>query len=58
MERYVASTRIIKRDGEYIVRAYDQFGEHLPQADYFTNDRKDARETSLTMTRKSKQNGN
>ena len=35
--------------GEYVVRAYDENGKRLPDADYFTNDKADAKATAQAM---------
>jgi len=45
----VAQTSIIKRDDEYIVRAFSETGQRLPSADYFTNDLDDAKATANMM---------
>ena len=50
MERIIANVKIVRRRGEWIVRAYDLDGKRMPEADYYTNDREDAEETSLAMT--------
>lgn len=47
--RAIASTRIVRQNGEYIVRAYGQDGARMPEADYFTNDRDDAQATANLM---------
>jgi hypothetical protein len=45
----VVSTRITKKDGEYIVKAYDGNGKRLPSCDYFTTDKGDAEQTARAM---------
>jgi hypothetical protein len=35
--------------GEYVVRAYDQHGKRFAEADYFTNDKADAKATAQAM---------
>lgn len=46
----IASTRIVRdEDGEYRVKAYDASGKRLSRADYFTDDRDDARATAAAM---------
>lgn len=45
----IASTRIIYRLNEYQVKAYGFNGERIPNADYFTNDRDDAKATARAM---------
>jgi hypothetical protein len=47
--RYIASTKMARKDGEYIVRAYDQDGKRWPDCDYFTDDRQDALDTARAM---------
>lgn len=42
-------TKIVKKHGEYIVRAYDDNGKRLPNRDYFTDDRRDAEQTAELM---------
>lgn len=37
--------------GEYVVRAYDQDGRRFPQADYHTDDLRDAVATAEAMVR-------
>ena len=48
--RNVASTKIIKRNGEWIVLAFDEEGKHFPEADYFASDKADAVETANRMS--------
>lgn len=50
-QQRVASTKIVKKDGEYIVRAYNAAGKRIPQADYFTTDKADAEGTAKAMLR-------
>ena len=45
----IASTKVSKRDGEFIVKAYDANGKRLPDGDYFTNDKDDAEQTAKLM---------
>lgn len=47
----IAETKIVKlrTTGEWVVRAYDSRGIRQPQADYFTNDKKDAEDTAKMM---------
>ena len=48
----VASTRIGRIDGgEWVVRAYNNEGARLPEADYFTDDHQDALDTQKAMAR-------
>lgn len=47
--RRVARTSIKKREGEYRVMAWDQFGKRYPEADYFTDDKEDAEDTAKAM---------
>jgi hypothetical protein len=49
MERKIARTTIRKSQGEFIVQAYDQYGKRWPEADYYTDDAKDAKETAALM---------
>ena len=44
--KVVRNRRIL---GEYIVRAYNCDHDRLPDADYFTEDRTDARDTARIM---------
>lgn len=47
----VASTKIVKNEfNEYQVKAYDQNGQRIHNADYFTDDKQDAIETAKRMT--------
>ncbi len=39
-------TKVYQQDGEYIVRFFDADGRHLPDADYFTDDKTDALATA------------
>jgi hypothetical protein len=50
-ENLVALTRIESNAGEYRVKAYNERGERLPAADYFTNDRTDAGTTAALMVK-------
>ena len=51
MSDLVAWTRIVKTDyDEYRVLAYTSEGKRMKQADYFTPDLDDARETAKAMT--------
>lgn len=56
MKRVVTLTRIQKdaATGEYQVKAYDQGNNRFPEADYFTDDREDARQTAREMVNNSK----
>lgn len=45
----VASTKIRKIEGEYVVRAYNPDGVRIPQADYYTTDKQDAEVTAKLM---------
>lgn len=45
----VTSTKTVKKDGEYYVKAYNVFGQRVPAADYFTNDKQDAETTAALM---------
>ena len=45
----VASTKIVRKNGEYIVKAFDANGQRLPNADYFTTDKDDANGTAKLM---------
>jgi hypothetical protein len=47
----VASTRIVRKDGEYVVKAYNAQGQRMSDADYFTDDKADAEATAAHMTR-------
>ena len=49
MNATIASTRIVKTGDEYVVKAYGPNGERIPDADYFTSDRADAKETARLM---------
>lgn len=51
MERKITTTKTVKKDGEYQVKAYDQHGKRWPEADYFTNDKQDAIGTAKMMVR-------
>ncbi len=53
MDKVIVKTRIVKKEGEYIVKAYNDKGQHIAVADYFTDDREDARITAEKMVRKS-----
>ncbi len=51
-KRIVARVTVPKRaniHGEWVVRAYDQFGKRLPLADYFGSDKADAQGTAVKM---------
>ena len=51
-KRFVTQTRINKTvDGEYQVKAYDQYGSRLKAADYFTDDKEDAEISAGEMRR-------
>jgi len=46
----IATTTISRGDyGEYVVKAFDRDGRRMPNADYFTDDLDDARNTSAAM---------
>lgn len=47
------TTKIVKRDGEWIVRVYE-YGVLNPNRDYFTNDREDAQGTARAIEREGK----
>lgn len=47
--RQVGRVKIVKRYDEYVVRAWDTDGRRYSEADYYTNDRADARTTAATM---------
>lgn len=42
LNRPISRVRIVRVDGEYIVRAYNAAGERLPECDYYTTDKDDA----------------
>jgi hypothetical protein len=44
----ITSTVIVRKDGEYIVKAYVN-GKRYPDGDYFTDDKKDAEGTAKKM---------
>ncbi len=50
--RKVMSTKIVKRDGEWIVQAYDEHGKRFKEADYHTSDYDDASLTAQLMVTK------
>jgi len=50
-DNVITRTKIVKRDGEYIVRAYNAQGQRLPLSDYYTNDRADAEGTAALMVK-------
>ena len=56
----VARTTIarIPEFGEYVVRAYDQFGERMPECDYFTDCKDDANSTAKMMVMEWQENCN
>lgn len=47
----VTSTKIVhnRELGEYVVRAFDQYGRRMPKCDYFTDDLADAQGTAEEM---------
>jgi hypothetical protein len=47
--RKVDRTRIVKFEGEYIVKAWDEKGVRFPEADYFASDKSDAEQTAKRM---------
>ncbi len=53
-ERRIVTVKIVKRDGEYVCKAYDQHGKRWAECDYFTSDREDAIGTAKLMVRDSK----
>lgn len=48
-ERKVGRTRIVKFEGEYIVKVWDTNGVRWPEADYFASDKPDAEQTAAKM---------
>lgn len=50
-ERKVVTTKTVKKDGEFQVKAYDQNGKRWPECDYFTTDKEDAIGTAKLMVR-------
>lgn len=50
MSRRIDRVKIVRRDHhEWVVRAYDENGLRIPNADYYTSDRKDAEQTAERM---------
>src|SRR5262245_45183663 len=47
----IAKTRIVKKDGEFVVRAYGEKNQRLPNSDYYTDSREDAEETAKMMAK-------
>ncbi len=49
--RKLTTTTIKRVKGEWIVYAYDQFGERMPSLDYYTDSMDDAKQTADAMIR-------
>lgn len=49
--RYVARTTISRVFDEWTVRAYDQHGKRYSEADYYTDDKVDAKGTAELMVK-------
>jgi hypothetical protein len=52
MTQLVTNVRVAKRAnryGEWVVRAWDEQGNRMPEADYFASDEQDAYSTALAM---------
>lgn len=47
----LSKTKIIrkKETDEWVVKAYDQFGKRMSEADCFTNNKEDAEQTAVLM---------
>lgn len=45
----IAATIISHKNGEFQVKAYDRNGQRMPHADYFTDDKADAKLTARAM---------
>ena len=48
-QRKVKRTTIVRRNGQYVVLAYDQNNQRYADADYYTNDKDDATTTASAM---------
>jgi len=49
--QYINATTVKKKKstGEWRVKAYDQYGNRMKKADYFTDDKQDAEDTAVEM---------